>query len=107
MMFRRPSDFAAAIRPSMPPQAVTDVAVFAVDSLHDAEPLLFELPHAATTKTATTARARWRQRLPNFMLRLPLQERPVTGQNQPVAGQSWRHAADVARMELRRVVDFS
>jgi len=45
----------------------------AVDSLHDAEPLLFELPQAATTKTATTASARWRHRLPNFMLRLPLQ----------------------------------
>src|SRR2546423_10348353 len=55
----------------MPPHAVADVAVLAVDSPHEAELLLGELPQAATVKIATTARPRWRVSLPNFILRSP------------------------------------
>src|SRR5947208_653595 len=53
----------------MPPQSAADLAVFAALQLAAPPPPV--LPHAATTKTATTARARWRVKLPNFILRSP------------------------------------
>src|SRR2546429_7186469 len=53
----------------MPPQSAADLAVFAALQLAAPPPPV--LPHAATTKTATTARPRWRVKLPNFILRSP------------------------------------
>src|SRR5438067_216304 len=64
-----PSTLADAWRADMPPHAEADVAVVAVDSLQDADPPPDGLPQAATTKRATTARPRWREKLPNLMLR--------------------------------------
>jgi hypothetical protein len=58
----------------MPPQALAEDAVFAVDSAQEAvPPPPLVPPQAATTNVATTARPRRRVRLPNLMLRLPLQ----------------------------------
>src|SRR5256885_13090064 len=54
----------------MPPQSAADLAVFA--ALQLALPLLPLLPQAATAISATTARPRWRVKLPNFILRSPL-----------------------------------
>src|SRR6266480_3541491 len=53
----------------MPPQSAADYAVFAPLQLAVPPPPL--LPHAATTTSATTARPRWRVKLPNFILRSP------------------------------------
>src|SRR6266705_7043147 len=52
----------------MPPQSAADFAVFAPLQLAVPPPLL---PHAATTTSATTARPRWRVKLPNFILESP------------------------------------
>ena len=80
MTLSLPSALAAATNASMPPHAVAELAVLAVDSLQDADPLLGELPHAATTRNATAARPRRRVKLPNFMLRSPPKPGPVAPQ---------------------------
>src|SRR2546422_9082274 len=77
MTFSLPSDFAAATRASIPPQAEGEVAVLAV--LHVAVPDDV-LPQAVTTTKATTARPRWRVSLANFILGFPSKYGPVAPQ---------------------------
>src|SRR5256714_3940464 len=109
MMFSLPSALAAATRASMPPQAVADIAVLAVDSLHDAEVLFDELPHAATMKVATTARPRRREKLPKFIRfdSLPESEPGAGWHTQVRQGQYCVPTDDVARTEFACAVDFS
>src|ERR1700674_4396521 len=71
MMLSLPSALAAAISASIPPQSVTDVAVFALQL----EDVVVVPPQAATMTNATTARPSRRIRLLNFMF-LPLTELP-------------------------------
>src|SRR5205814_4267482 len=109
MMFNFPSALAAATRASMPPQAVADVAVLAVDSLHEADVLLDVPPHAATMKVATTARPRRREKLPKFIPfdSLPESEPGAGWHTQVRQGQYCGPADDVARTEFACAVDFS
>src|SRR5438477_10830412 len=53
----------------MPPQSAADLAGLA--ALQPAAPVLPLLPQAATAISATTARPRWRVKLPHFILRSP------------------------------------
>src|SRR5450759_1606447 len=79
MTFSAPSALAAATRPFIPPQSDAEVAVLAL--LHPAV-LLGELPQAATSKNATTARPSWRTGLLHFMLPSPFET------------TDWRQAGD-------------
>src|SRR6202051_48018 len=74
MTFSLPSALAAATSASIPPQSDADVAVLAVLQL--AVPPPVELPQAATSKNATTARPSWRTGLLHFMLPSPFETRP-------------------------------
>src|SRR5438093_12887112 len=72
MTLSSPSFLAAATNESMPPQSLADVAVLA---LQLAVPPPDVPPQAARTTSAATAVPRWRVKLPNLILSLPLYER--------------------------------
>src|ERR1700674_2947894 len=101
MTFSLPSALAAATRASRPPQSVADVAVFAVDSLQEAEPPPVELPQAATSKNATTASPSWRTGLLHFMLPSPLRPGLAPGERPICRGNI---APTLAALQGRRVL---